>query len=108
MTAQRMMPSTSGLRPTLRITSMESPPPIRNSVAESPQRAATEMPCVSLGRQVAVGVYEHGNDEPEDEPGDLDLLAFLTEDQGRHQRQGMIHRARVSLTVVATLSASSP
>ena len=41
-----------------------------------------------LGRQVAVGVYEHGNDEPEDEPGDLDLLAFLTEDQGRHQRQG--------------------
>ena len=41
MTAQRMMPSTSGLRPTLRITSMESPPPIQDSAA-SPQRAATE------------------------------------------------------------------
>lgn len=103
------MPRISGLIPTVRITSVESEAPMKNIVSVRHLRAIPEITVPNDGtlsrtkvfRRIAMTKYRINH-------GILILRSLFLKINDVTSASGIIHSARVSLIVVATLRASSP
>ena len=109
MIAQRRIPWNSGLRPTARSTSVDRDAPIKNIVRVRHLRASPEtvepkagmLSSTKVFSRIAMIKYRMNH-------GIVILRSWLLNMNDVARASGMIHKARVSLIVVATFKASSP
>ena len=109
MVIQRRIPRISGFIPTARSTSVESEAPIKNIVSVRQRRSIPEMivpisgmlSSTNVFRRIAMIKYKMNH-------GIVIFRSLLLNMNDVASAKGIIHKARVSLMVVATFRASSP
>ena len=109
ITIQSRRPWISGLMPTARSTSFESDAPMKNIVRVKHRRAMLEMIVPTSGTASRTNVFKSiAAMKYRMNHGMVILRSLLLNMNDVASAKGMIHRALVSLMVVATFRASSP